>query len=89
LSIIEAMRRNPEKYNNLIVCNSSSSSSSASIISAQQSSSQPGYYDEEYNAIILEVADKLYSTLLKQPVSTIMDNTAAELKSSSSQSKLP
>ena len=82
------MRRNPEKYNNLIVCNSSSSSS-ASIISAQQSSSQPGYYDEEYNAIILEVADKLYSTLLKQLVSTIMDNTTAELKSSSSQSKLP
>jgi hypothetical protein len=34
-------------------------------------------YDEEYNAMILEVADKLYNTLLKQLVSTIMDNTTA------------
>ena len=86
-SIIEAGRRNPNKYNNLLVCNSSSSSSIA-IISAQQSSSQPGHYDEEYNTMILEIADKLYSTLLKQLVSTIMDITSAELKSSSSQSKL-
>ena len=86
-SIIEAMRRNPDKYNNLLVRNSSSSSTA--IISAQQSLSQPEDYDEEYNAMILEVADKLYSTLLKQLVSTIMDNTTAELKSSLSQSKLP
>ena len=86
-SVIEAVRSNPDKYNNLLVRNSSSSSTA--IISAQQSLSQPQDYDEEYNAMILEVADKLYSTLLKQLVSTIMDNTTAELKSSLSQSKLP
>ena len=82
-SIIEAMRRNTDKYNNLLVSNSSSSSTA--VISAQQSlSSQPEHYDEEYNSMILEVADKLYSTLLKQLVSNIMNNTTAELKSSSS-----
>ena len=86
-SVIEAVRSNPDKYNNLLVRNSSSSSTA--IISAHQSLSQPEDYDEEYNAMILEVADKLYSTLLKQLVSTIMDNTTAELKSSLSQSKLP
>jgi hypothetical protein len=85
-SIIEAMRRNPGKYNNILVCNSSSSSTA--IISAQQSSSQPEHYDEEYNAMILEVAEKLYNTLLKQLVSTIMDKTTAELKSQSLQSNL-
>jgi autonomous glycyl radical cofactor GrcA len=84
-SIIEAIRRNPDKYNNLLVYNSSSSSTA--IISTQQTSSSP-HYDEEYNAMILEVAYKLYSTLLKQLVNTIMDNTAEEFKNSSSQSKL-
>jgi hypothetical protein len=59
-SVIEAVRRNPDKYNNLLVCNSSSSSTA--IISTQQSSSP--HYDEEYNAMILEVADKLYNSLL-------------------------
>ena len=39
--------------------------------------------------MILEVADKLYNSLLKQLVITIMDNTTAELKTSSSQSKIP
>jgi hypothetical protein len=84
-SVIEVFRRNPDKYNNLLICNSSSSSTA--IISTQQSSSP--HYDEEYNAMILEVAGKLYNTLLKQLVSTIMDNTTAEFKNSSSQSKLP
>jgi len=58
-------------------------------IRAQQSSSQPYHHNEDYNAMILDLADKLYSTLLKQLVSTIMDNTTAEFKNSSSQSKLP
>jgi hypothetical protein len=85
-SVIEAIRRNPNKYNNLLICNWSSSSTA--IISTQQSSSPP-HYDEEYNAMILEVADKLYNTLLKHLISTIIDNTTAEFKNSSSQSKLP
>jgi hypothetical protein len=84
-SVIEAIRRNPNKYNNLLICNSSSSSKA--IISTQESSSP--HYDEEYNAMILEVADKLYNSLLKQLVITIMDNTTAEFKTSSSQSKIP
>jgi hypothetical protein len=46
------------------------------------------HYDEQHNAIILEVADKLYSTLLKQLISTIIDNTTAEFKNSSSLSKI-
>jgi hypothetical protein len=37
--VIEAIRRNPDKYNNLLVYNTFSSS--RVIISAQQSSSQP------------------------------------------------
>ena len=53
-----------------------------------QQSSSP-HYDEEYNAMTLDLADKLYNNLLKQLVSTIMDNTAEEFKKSSSQSKLP
>jgi hypothetical protein len=77
-SVIEALRRNPDKYNNLLVCNLSSSSTA--IISISQSSSPP-HYDEECNAMILEVADKLYNTLLKHMVSTIMYNTPAEFKS--------
>jgi hypothetical protein len=55
----------------------------------QSSSSQPYHHNEDYNAMTLDLADKLYSTLLKQLVSTIMDNTAEEFKNSSSQSKLP
>jgi hypothetical protein len=69
-SVIEAIKRNPDKYNNLLVCNAYSSSTA--ITSAQQSSSQL-HYDEDYNANILDVADKLYSTLLKQLVDTIME----------------
>jgi len=76
-SVIEAVRRNPDKYNDLLVCNTPSSSTA--ITSAQQSS--PPQYDEKYNALILEVADKLYNTLLKHMVISIMDNTPAELKS--------
>jgi hypothetical protein len=76
-SVIEALRRNPDKYNNLLVYNMPSA-----IISMQQSSSSP-HYDEEYNAMILEVADKLYNALVKQLVSTIMDDTTAESKNSS------
>lgn len=78
-SVIEALRQNPDKYNNLLVCNSSCAPTA--IISMQQSSSP--YYVGEYNAMILEVADKLYNTLLKQLVSIMMDNTTAEFKNSS------
>jgi hypothetical protein len=78
-SVIEAIRQNPDKYNNLLLYNAFSSS--RAIISAQQSSSQPYHHNEDHNSMILDVADKLYSTLLKQLVCKIMDNTTAELKS--------
>lgn len=68
-SVIEAIKRNPDKYNNLLVCNAYSSSTA--ITSAQQSSSP--HYDEDYNVMILDVADKLYNTLLKQLVDTIIE----------------
>ncbi len=55
----------------------------------QQSSSQSNHHNEDHNAMTLDLADKLYNNLLKQLVSTIMDNTAEEFKKSSSQSKLP
>jgi hypothetical protein len=48
----------------------------------QQASSQL-HYNEDYNAIILDVADKLYSTLLKQLVDTIMEILLQNLSSSS------
>ena len=88
-SVIEALRQNSDKYNSLLVYNDISSS--RAIISAQKSSSsspQPYHHNEDYNVMILDVADKLYSILLKQLVCKIMDNNTAELKSSSSQSKL-
>jgi hypothetical protein len=85
-SVIEALRRNPDKHNNLLVYNAFSSSTA--IICAQESSSQPSY-DEDYNAMILEVADKLHYTLLKHMIISITDNATAELKNSSSHSKLP
>ena len=78
--VIEALRRNPDKYNNLLVCNAFSWSTA--IISVQQASSQL-HYNEDYNAIILDVADKLYSTLLKQLVDTIMEILLQNLSSSS------
>jgi S-adenosylmethionine synthetase len=82
-SIIEAIRRNPDKYNNLPAHNISSSSTK---IPTQE---PLPLHNEDYKTMILEESHKLYNTLLKELVSTIMDNTTADFKKSSSQSKLP
>jgi hypothetical protein len=82
-SVIEAIRRNPDKYNRLLAHNISSSSTK---IPAQE---PLPLHNEDYKTMILEESHKLYNSLLKQLVSTIMDNTTAEFKNSSSQSKIP
>jgi hypothetical protein len=83
-SIIEAIRRNPNKYNNRLLAHNISSSTTK--IPTQESLP---LHNEDYKTMILEESDKLYNTLLKELVSTIMDNTTADFKKSSSQSKLP
>jgi hypothetical protein len=67
-SIIEAIRRNYDKYNNSLVYNISSS------IPAQQS---PLLDIEGYKDMILEEANRLYDKLLKHFINSIMDNAAA------------
>ena len=82
-SVIEAIRRNPGKYNNSLLAHNISSSTGVPT-------QEPlPLHNEDYKTMILEESHKLYNTLLKQLVSTIMDNTAEEFKKSSSQSKLP
>jgi hypothetical protein len=67
-SIIEAIRRNYDKYNNSLVYNISSS------IPAQQS---PLLDIEGYKDMILEEANRLYDKLLKHFINSLMDNAAA------------
>ena len=82
-SVIEAIRRNPGKYNNSLLAHNISSSTGVPT-------QEPlPLHNEDYKTRILEESHKLYNTLLKESVSTIMDNTAEEFKNSSSQSKLP
>jgi predicted HTH domain antitoxin len=65
-SIIEAMRRNPDKYNNLLVSNASPSS-----ILGQDSLPSHIY---GYRDIILDEANRLYDRLLNYFTNSIMDN---------------
>ena len=81
-SIIEAIRRNPGKFNNLLVRNTSALS-----ISTPGQDSLPSHI-EGYKNMILDEANKLNDKLLKHFTNSIMDN-AVKLKSSSSQLKLP
>jgi hypothetical protein len=74
-SVIELLRRNPDKYNNLLVSNIS--------LSTTPTQEPPPLHKEDYKTMILEESDKLYNELIKELVSTIMDNTTAESKNSS------
>jgi hypothetical protein len=76
-SIIEAIRRNPDKYNNLLVCNISSSSTSTP---AQDSLVSP---IEAYKDLILDEAKRLYDKLLNHFTNSIIDNAAGASSSSS------
>ena len=68
LSTIEAMRRNPDKCNNLIVSNTSSTLTPAQNLLLS--------HIEDYMDIILDEANRLYDMLLKHLTNTIMDNAA-------------
>ncbi len=76
-SIIEAIRRNPDKCNNILVCNMSSSTS----IPAQQS---PSWHNEGYGDMILDEANRVYDSLLHHFTNSIMDNAAGASCSSNS-----
>jgi hypothetical protein len=78
-SIIEVIRRNPDKYNDLLSCKMSSSTA----MPAQQS---PSWHIEDYRDMILDQANRLYNSLLHHFTNSIMDNTA--VGSSSSDPKL-
>jgi hypothetical protein len=59
-AVVEALRTNPDKYNNLLAFDRSSSSTT---ISTQQS--PPSWHIEDYKDILLEEANRLYVRLLK------------------------
>ena len=71
-SIIEALIRNLDNYNNLLVCNASSSSSA---IPNQQ---LPSWPIEGYKDMILDESKELYEKLLKHFTNSIMDNTVSK-----------
>ena len=65
-SVIEAIRRNPDKYNNLLVSNTSSTLTPAQDLLLS--------HIEDYRDILLDEANRLYDMLLKHLTNTIMDN---------------
>jgi transposase len=66
-AIIEALRRNPDKYHDLLVKNTLSSITKT----IQQS---PSWHIENYRNAILDEASRLYDKLLKHFTERIMDN---------------
>ncbi|HYX54595.1 MAG TPA: hypothetical protein VE818_00415 [Nitrososphaeraceae archaeon] len=84
-SVIEAVRRNPDKYNNVLVNNTSLSSTSTP---AQDSLLSLLSHIEDYRDMILEEANRLYDNLLRHFTNSIMDN-AGLFKKISLQSNLP
>ena len=63
-SIIEAIRRNPDKYNNLLAHDTISSTTQQSL----------PLHIEGYKDMILEETDKFYNILVKDFINRIMDN---------------
>jgi hypothetical protein len=74
-SLIEAIRRNLDKYNYLLSYNVPSSG--------------PLSYIESYNNMILDESNRLYDRLLKFLTNSIMDNVAGTSSKSSLSSTLP
>jgi transposase len=79
-SVIEAIRGNLGKCNNLLVCNTSSSSTSTAAHDLSLS------HIDAYKDMILDEAKELYDKLLEYFTNSIMDNAVGS--SSSSDSKL-
>jgi chromosome segregation ATPase len=73
-AIIEALRRNPDKYHDLLVKNTLSSITKT----IQQS---PSWHIENYRNAILDEASRLYDKLLKHFTERIMDNAIATYSS--------
>jgi hypothetical protein len=71
-SIIEALIRNLDKYNNLLVCNASSSSSAIPI---QQ---LPSWHIDGCKYMILDESKEFYDMLLKHFTNSILDNTVSK-----------
>ena len=67
-SVIESIKRNPNKYNNLLASNTSASSTPAQDLLLS--------HIEEYRDMILEEANTLYDSLLHHFTNSIMDNAA-------------
>jgi hypothetical protein len=79
-SIIEAIRRNPDKYNNLLAHNISSST--------KTSTQEPvPFHNEDYKTMIIEESHKLYNELIKELVNRIM-SSVNPLKTSLSSSNI-
>jgi DNA-binding CsgD family transcriptional regulator len=68
-SVIEALRRNPDKFNNLLVHNTSSSSTTTT-----PTQELLPLHNEDYKIMILDEADKLYNELIKELVNRIMSS---------------
>jgi chromosome segregation ATPase len=79
VSVIEAIRRNPDTYNNILTFNTSSSSATT------PSQDSLLLHIEDYKDIILDEANRLNDMLLKHLTNSIMDNAAG---ASSSDPKL-
>ena len=79
-SVIEAIRRNPDKYNDL-GCNTSSTTA----LPAQQS---PSWNAESYKDVILGEANRLYDRLLNHFTNSIMNNAVSISSSNSSLSSI-
>ena len=78
-SVIEAIIRNPDKYNDILVCNAPLSSTS---IPAQQLTLS--LHIESYKDMILDEDNRLYDLLVKHFTNTIMDNAVGASSSNSS-----
>ncbi|HKG89260.1 MAG TPA: hypothetical protein VKA95_13115, partial [Nitrososphaeraceae archaeon] len=88
-SLMESMRRDPQKYSNLIYYNRSSSVSNIDqhyneyYIHRQQPYPSYDYFFEEYKSTLLEDTEKLYTKSVKEWTEQII--TEYSIKNSSSQ----
>jgi hypothetical protein len=90
-AVIEAIRRNPGKYNNILLYNmpsSSSSCSSSSLIPLPTQQSLP-FHIESYKNMIIEISEKLYNILVKELLSRTVISIVDIKTSSYHQSSSP
>ncbi|MFL6330017.1 MAG: hypothetical protein ACJ705_03270 [Nitrososphaeraceae archaeon] len=99
-SLIHSMRNNPEKYSALVYHNndnqnppSSTSDNILSMKSSRQVILPPPPYDEyiieDYKAIVLDEAEKLYNVLVDQLVCDVISENVAKQSAETMPSSLP